>query len=97
MTDSGMTTLDRLRQMIADSCAVRLDLVVPQARLRGYGIDSVRIMDLMFTVEEQFGVRFSLEELDGVRTVEDLARYIERLRRQALDDQTLPRQARHDP
>ena len=86
MSENGMATLERLRQMIAESCAVRPELVVPQARLRGYGIDSVRIMDLMLTIEEQFGVRFNLEELDEVRTVGELAAYVDRLQRQTLED-----------
>jgi acyl carrier protein len=90
MSENGTETIDRLRQLIAESCAVAPELVVPQARLRGYGIDSVRIMDLMLTIEEQFAVRFSPEELDGVRTVGELAAYVERLRRQALDGKNAP-------
>ena len=83
MSDGPAGTLDRLRATIADACAVSPDLVVPPARLRGYGIDSVRLMSLMLTIEEQFGVRFDLEALEGVRTVGDLVAYVERLQREA--------------
>jgi acyl carrier protein len=84
-------TFARLRHLIAEACAVSPDLVVPQARLRGYGIDSVRIMNLMLTIEETFGVHFDLEELDGVRTVGDLAAYVDRLGRPAAAPDAAPR------
>jgi acyl carrier protein len=96
MSENGIETIERLRHLIAESCAVLPELVVPQARLRGYGIDSVRIMDLMLTIEEQFAVRFNLEELDGVRTVGELAAYVERLRRQTRDEKDAPQRAPRD-
>lgn len=83
MSDVPTDTLDRLRATIADACAISPDIVVPPARLRGYGIDSVRLMNLMLTIEEQFGVRFDLEQLEGVRTVADLVAYVDRLRGEA--------------
>lgn len=83
MSETSNETLARLRETIAEACAVSPDLVVPPARLRGYGIDSVRLMSLMLAIEEQFGVRFDLEDLEHVRTVGDLVAYVERLQREA--------------
>jgi acyl carrier protein len=83
MSDIANDTLARLRATIADACAVPPDLVVPPARLRAYGIDSVRVMSLMLTIEDQFGVRFDLEELERVKTVGDLVAYVDRLQRKA--------------
>jgi acyl carrier protein len=96
MSEAGTDTIARLRSLIAASCEISPDLVVPQARLRGYGIDSIRIMDLMLTIEEQFAVRFNVEELDGVRTVGELAAYIERLRQQTPDGKDAAHRAPHD-
>jgi acyl carrier protein len=83
MSDTANETLARLRVAIADACTVSPELVVPPARLRGYGIDSVRLMNLMLTIEEQFDVHFDLEELEHVRTVGDLVAYVDRLQGQA--------------
>jgi acyl carrier protein len=87
MSQPHAETMERLRRLIAESCAVPPDLVVGSARLRGYGIDSVRIMDLMFRLEEDFSVQFNIEELDGIRTVADLAAYIELLRQRKGEDE----------
>jgi acyl carrier protein len=83
-----MKTIDRLRQLIADSCAVRGDLIVEKASLRGFGIDSLRVMDLMLTIEGEFGIQFNLEDLDGIHTVGELASYVDRLRQQSGEHAT---------
>jgi len=82
MNNKSMKTIDRLRQLIAESCEIEPHGISETARLRGYGIDSVRVMDLMLSVEEEFAIQFRMEELESVLTVGDLATYVDRLRSQ---------------
>ncbi len=80
MTDPGI--IDIVRRFIAEVCAVDHASVRPTSRLLAFGLDSVRLLDLLLAVEEQFGLQISESdpELVEVETVNDLAALIERRR-----------------
>ncbi len=73
-------TFERLRSLIGEVCAIDPRAIGASARLRGYGIDSIRALDLMMSIEEEFQVQFRLEDLTDIRTVGELAAYVDRLR-----------------
>jgi acyl carrier protein len=68
----------RMRELIARVCEVEPDAVTLHARLRGYGIDSIRILDLLMSVEEEFAIELDVEQMMHVSTVQELVDYIER-------------------
>jgi acyl carrier protein len=71
-----------IRRSIADVCAVDPGSVQPHSRLLGFGLDSVRLLDLLLAVEDQFAIELSESDPDliAVETVGDLAALIERRR-----------------
>jgi acyl carrier protein len=69
--------IKELIPLIADAADQDAGEIKPEARLRGYGIDSVRVVELTVSIEETFGVRVKTQDLAGIHTVRDLARYIE--------------------
>ena len=75
-------TLDRVRAVIADVCAIRSEAVQADAFLLAYEIDSLRTVDLLMAIEETFGVEAPETDpaLGRVRTVRDLAAYVDGLR-----------------
>ncbi|MBJ6762567.1 acyl carrier protein [Myxococcaceae bacterium JPH2] len=72
-------TLQRLKQMIADLCAVDAQSIRGEGMLRGYGLDSIRIMDLVATIESEFQVQLRVEEMGTISSVRDLAEHIDRV------------------
>ncbi len=74
--------IDTLRRSIADICAVDAAAIQPHSRLLGFGLDSVRLLDLLLSVEETFGLQLSESDPDlaAVETVSDLVALIERRR-----------------
>jgi len=74
--------IDTLRRSIADVCAVDAATVQPHSRLLGFGLDSVRLLDLLLAVEDAFGLEIgeSDPELATVDTVGDLVALIARRR-----------------
>jgi len=74
--------IDIVKRFIADVCAVDQAAVQSQSRLLGFGLDSVRLLDLLLAVEERFGLELSESdpELAVVETVGDLAALIDRRR-----------------
>jgi acyl carrier protein len=72
------STIDRMRDVIARVCELEPDAISLHARLRGYGIDSIRILDLMMSVEEEFAVELDAEQVIQLSTVQELIDYIDR-------------------
>jgi acyl carrier protein len=47
--------------------------------LLGFAIDSLRMIDIMLSAEEEFEIQFQRENLDHIRTIGELADHIDRL------------------
>ena len=75
-------TLDTVKRFIAEVCAVDLSTVQPSGKLLAYGLDSVRLLDLILAVEDRYQLEIgdSDPELATVETVADLAAFIDRRR-----------------
>ena len=65
-----------LSGLIADAAGCAVQEVRPEGLLVGYGIDSVRAVELLDEAGERFGVTFDERDLATVRTVADVARRI---------------------
>jgi acyl carrier protein len=76
------TTIEFLRQIIARDFEVDPQLLQGDARLEDFAIDSLGLIEIMFAVEEQFGITIPPEPPDArtpINTLNDLVRYIDRL------------------
>lgn len=71
---------DRIRLLISQVCAVDPGKVSKNARLLAFGIDSVRVLELLLSVEEEFEICLEPAELNDIATVGQLVSYVERLR-----------------
>lgn len=75
-------TFDRIKHLIGEMCAVDPAIINKNARLRGFGVDSVRVMELVLCIEDEFQIRLEREDLSEISTVGELADYIYSLRAQ---------------
>ena len=57
-----------------------IEEVPPDARIYDAGFSSVRVLDLLLTLEEEFGVRIPDEDFLAAATPRRIAELIERLR-----------------
>lgn len=76
-----MEVKDRVIELLA------ADLDVPKTRIRGSSdiredlkADSLAIIDIMMGIEEEFGLKFENVDFEGIRTVDDLVKKIDRMR-----------------
>jgi acyl carrier protein len=58
-------------------CAINPEQVNEDALLIQYGLDSVRSLDLIVALEEQFNIEISDGELSQIRTVRDVMNLVE--------------------
>ncbi len=73
----GGRTVECSLERLADIIAVELDIdrgkVVPDASLQKLGMDSVAALNIVFAVQETFGIdKIEVDELVGIETVEDM-------------------------
>lgn len=78
MPDEGV--LETIRLRVAELCAVEPSAVQDDGKLVGYGLDSLRAMELILTLEEEFGVELPEHdpELGRVETPRQLADLVAR-------------------
>ena len=68
-------------EKVAQILAEQLDVDVDEIKLTtdmvdDLGADSLDIVDLVMTLEDEFDIEFPDEDVEGVRTVGDLVKYL---------------------
>jgi acyl carrier protein len=77
-----MTTLERLQALLAREFDLTMEALVPAATLESLDIDSLRMIEILFGIEEAFGITVSAEQAEiraRVNTLGDLAAYVDEL------------------
>ena len=69
---------DKLKELVVDQLGVEEDEVTMEASMQDdLGTDSLDLVDLVMSVEEEFGVKVADEDLENIKTVGDIVNYIE--------------------
>ena len=68
----------KLKELVVDQLGVEEDEVTMEATMQDdLGADSLDLVDLVMSVEEEFGVKVADEDLENIKTVGDIVNYIE--------------------
>ncbi len=71
-----MSVEEKVKKIIADKLSVDLDEVVPDASfVDDLGADSLDLVELIMTMEEEFDVEISDEDAEKLVTVKDAIEY----------------------
>lgn len=69
---------EKLRGMICDQLDLDPETVTEESLIiEDLGADSLDIVDLVMTIEEEFNVEVPDEEIENIRTVGDVVKFIE--------------------
>ncbi|CAN5607572.1 acyl carrier protein [soil metagenome] len=75
MTDS---TYDRLKKIVVEQLGVDEEEVKPESSfVDDLNADSLDLVELIMSLEEEFGAEISDEDAERIRTVQDAVEYIE--------------------
>jgi acyl carrier protein len=74
-TRNSAVTLEAVTQEIIDLVVAEVVTVdvTADATLQSWGLDSLKVMSLVFKIEERYGIVLDEEDADDLRTVGDLA------------------------
>ncbi len=69
---------DRMQAIIAEQLGVETDKITPDAEfIQDLNADSLDMVELVMSLEEEFGVEISDEEVEKIIKVSDAVEYIE--------------------
>jgi len=74
-----MNTIDQLTQLIHDKFDIDKSTLQPDLALSDHGLDSLALAELLFTIEEEFGIQFP-DRPENIHTLAELATSIDQLR-----------------
>lgn len=73
-----MSTFERVQKIICEQLEIDSHLVTEDASIYGdLGADSLDLVDLSMSIEEEFNLEVPDDVLDHVRTVGDIVKFIE--------------------
>ncbi|MBR1563650.1 MAG: acyl carrier protein [Ruminococcus sp.] len=69
---------DKVKEIIVDQLECDEDQVTMEASItEDLGADSLDVVDLVMSIEESFDVEIPDEDVEGIKTVGDIVKYIE--------------------
>lgn len=77
-----MSTIERLRALLQKDFDLPAGSLQPEASLESLGIDSLRMIEIVFNVEDEFGIAVKAEPAElraRLKTLADLAAYVDEL------------------
>jgi acyl carrier protein len=75
-----MTTLETLQDILMREYQLSREQLAPEAPMSALGIDSLGMIELMFQIEERFGLTLPDDDATQFTTVADVVRFIDQLR-----------------
>ena len=70
--------LEKVKAILSEQFDVEEDTITPKTSIiNDLGADSLDVVDLLMTIDGEFGVEVPDEDVEKVKTVEDLVNYIE--------------------
>jgi acyl carrier protein len=74
-----MNTLEALQNILIEEFKLSADRLRPEATLAELGIDSLDLVDLIFKIEDCFGLKITDDTPRSLATLADVAAYIDEL------------------
>ena len=73
-----MTTQEKVVEVVVEQLGVKKEEVRPEARfIEDLGADSLDTVELVMSLEEEFGIEIPDEDAEKIATVGDAIKYIE--------------------
>lgn len=76
-----MSTLELLQTILTEEFKLSPARLVPEATLTDLGIDSLDLVDLLFKIEDRFGLKIKDDVPRSLVSLNDVAAYIDELLR----------------
>jgi len=70
--------IEKVNEFLTEEFEIDPSLLTPEARIvEDLGIESLDFVDIVVIIERDFGFKVKREDMSGIRTLEDLYKYID--------------------
>lgn len=74
----NMDTFERIRELLAEQLDIDEEKITMDSNiLEDFEADSLDVVDMVMSLEDEFGVEIPDEEIENLHTVGDVVRYVE--------------------
>ncbi len=71
---------EKVRKMLAEQLNLAEDKITPDAEVvKDLGADSLDVVELMMALEDEYGITLPENEVEGLKTVQDIVDMMEKL------------------
>ena len=71
-------TLEKVKEILATQLDANIDIMSADTRIgEGLGADSLDVVELLMAIEDEFGIEIPDDDIEGLKTVGDVAEYID--------------------
>ncbi len=74
-----MSTLNTLQDILIDEFDLQRERITPDAELAALGVDSLDLLELMFKIEDKYGLAINDDVPTTLTTINDVVQYIDGL------------------
>jgi acyl carrier protein len=69
---------EKVKALLAEQFSLKLDDITLDSDLvKDLGADSLDLVQLLITMEKEFGIVFNDDQIQNIKTVEDIVKFIE--------------------
>ena len=73
-----MDVFERIREMLAEQLEIEPEKITIESDiLEDFEADSLDVVDMVMSLEDEFGIEIPDEQVENLRTVGDVVRYVE--------------------
>jgi acyl carrier protein len=72
-----MSVQDKVKKIVAEQLEVGIDILSLETTFEEIDADSLDIVELVMALEEEFDLEISDQEIENIKTVGDVVKYIE--------------------
>lgn len=71
---------EKVCKMLADQLGIEVEKITPESEVvKDLGADSLDVVELMMTLEDEYGVTLPEGEVENVKTVQDIVEMVSKL------------------
>ena len=75
-------TLDKVKQMLANQLNIQVEKIKEDSRLiEDLGADSLDMIEMLMSLEEEFGMTVPDDKVEGLKTVENIVSFIDSVKK----------------
>ncbi len=74
-----MSSLQTIQRMMAEQFDLKLEDLGPDTQLESLGLDSLSVIEFMFSLEDELNIKIANDRVEDFKTVGDVANIIDKI------------------